>query len=205
MKKLYQKAFTLVELIVVITILSVLATIGFVSYLWYTTQARDSVRLADIKTVHTWLNYYHTKNSKVPPTENAAAIIVWWETIQYQWDLWRITLWKLWVNDNLVDPTTKQKYTYITNANLTKHQVAGFLEINDPSYVYMNTAFADESKTFYAKWDSIWVIEDNSWDLVHRVVSSFNVDAALWNLTCYFDRRNKFEWTWTQLAQELSN
>ncbi len=40
------KAFTLVELIVVITILAILSTIGFVSYSWFSSKARDSSRLA---------------------------------------------------------------------------------------------------------------------------------------------------------------
>lgn len=203
MKLIYKKAFTLVELIVVITILAVLSTIAYSSFVWYSTWARDSVRLADIKTVYTGLNYYQTKNSKVPPTENWADIIVWWNVIQYQGNLWRATLWKIWVNDYLVDPSTKELYTYITNRALTKHQVAGFLEIDDPSYVKNKKVFANTDRTFYAKGESMWVIKDNSWDLVHRVVSSFNVDAALWNLTCYFDRKNKFQGSWTELAIEM--
>ncbi len=39
------KAFTLVELIVVITILAILWTIWFVSYTWFMSTARDSNRL----------------------------------------------------------------------------------------------------------------------------------------------------------------
>jgi prepilin-type N-terminal cleavage/methylation domain-containing protein len=74
MKYLSKKAFTLVELIIVITILAVLATIAFTSYIGYSMQARDSVRLADIKTVYFGLNYYQTKNSKVPVANNFAEI-----------------------------------------------------------------------------------------------------------------------------------
>lgn len=43
-----KKAFTLVELIVVITILAVLGTIAFVSLQGYSGEARDSKRLSDV-------------------------------------------------------------------------------------------------------------------------------------------------------------
>jgi prepilin-type N-terminal cleavage/methylation domain-containing protein len=51
MNHINKKAFTLVELIVVITILAVLSTIAFISFQGYTMSARDSVRLADIKSI----------------------------------------------------------------------------------------------------------------------------------------------------------
>ncbi|MDF1682370.1 MAG: type II secretion system protein [Patescibacteria group bacterium] len=43
-----KKAFTLVELIVVITILAVLGTIAFISLQGYSGEARDSKRLSDV-------------------------------------------------------------------------------------------------------------------------------------------------------------
>lgn len=41
-------AFTLVELIVVITILAILGTIGFISIQGYSKSARDSSRVSDL-------------------------------------------------------------------------------------------------------------------------------------------------------------
>ena len=59
-------AFTLVELIVVITILAILWTIWFISLQWYSSEARDSKRISDINNLHkkievelskwTWIN-----------------------------------------------------------------------------------------------------------------------------------------------------
>ena len=43
-----KRAFTLVELIVVITILAILWTIAFISLQWYSKDARDSTRITDI-------------------------------------------------------------------------------------------------------------------------------------------------------------
>jgi prepilin-type N-terminal cleavage/methylation domain-containing protein len=52
MKQISNKqAFTLVELIVVITILAILWTIAFISLQWYSSQARDSKRLSDVQNI----------------------------------------------------------------------------------------------------------------------------------------------------------
>lgn len=40
-----KKAFTIVELVVVLTILAILWTIWFLSFQWYNNSSRDSVRL----------------------------------------------------------------------------------------------------------------------------------------------------------------
>ncbi len=45
-------AFTLVELIVVITILTILSVIAFVSVGNFSSNARDSIRISDIKSLH---------------------------------------------------------------------------------------------------------------------------------------------------------
>jgi len=48
MQKINIRAFTLVELIVVITIVGILSTVGFVSYSGYLTWARDSNRISQM-------------------------------------------------------------------------------------------------------------------------------------------------------------
>jgi prepilin-type N-terminal cleavage/methylation domain-containing protein len=53
-KGISQNWFTLVELIIVITILGILATIAFISFQWYTKDARDWVRISDIKSIYSW-------------------------------------------------------------------------------------------------------------------------------------------------------
>ena len=50
-----KKAFTLIELVVVITILAILWTIAFISMEWYSKQARDSKRVSDIHNIKTTL------------------------------------------------------------------------------------------------------------------------------------------------------
>jgi len=57
-----KKAFTLVELIVVITILAVLATVAFISLQGYSQSSRDAVRLADITNIEKGISFHITKN-----------------------------------------------------------------------------------------------------------------------------------------------
>lgn len=62
-----KSAFTLVELIVVITIVGILSTIGFVSYSSYLTGARDSNRISQmVKITDSMQVYSSTKSLPLP-------------------------------------------------------------------------------------------------------------------------------------------
>ena len=50
------RAFTLIELIVVVTILAILGSIGFITMTGYLAGARDSARLSDMNNIYTQLN-----------------------------------------------------------------------------------------------------------------------------------------------------
>jgi prepilin-type N-terminal cleavage/methylation domain-containing protein len=79
-----KRAFTLVELIVVITILAVLATVGFISMTGYSQNSRDSVRLSDIKSITKTFEIQKTKDVKLPLPEYKIDIIADGNIIQYQ-------------------------------------------------------------------------------------------------------------------------
>lgn len=67
------KAFTLVELIVVITILAILGTIAFISLQWYSAWARDSKRVSNI-------------NELIKNVNIKALKWTWLETIIVNWN-----------------------------------------------------------------------------------------------------------------------
>jgi prepilin-type N-terminal cleavage/methylation domain-containing protein len=77
-------AFTLVELIVVITILAIMATIGFISLSGYGENARNSVRISDIRTIEKTLSFYDVSNDKFPLPDNAVTLTSSGEIIGYQ-------------------------------------------------------------------------------------------------------------------------
>ncbi|MCX6717644.1 MAG: type II secretion system protein, partial [Candidatus Taylorbacteria bacterium] len=62
----YKKAFTLIELLMVISIISLLSTVIY-SYTSETrAKARDSVRLSDMKQVGTAMQMYYQDTGKIP-------------------------------------------------------------------------------------------------------------------------------------------
>ena len=64
MKKLNLKGFTLVELLVVISIISILASIVIVGTNGARIRARDTRRLADVKSIQNALDLYFNANKK---------------------------------------------------------------------------------------------------------------------------------------------
>lgn len=61
-----KKGFTLVELIVVITILAILWTVAYLSFSWYSKDARDTTRASDIKLIENSIVLSLTKRWVVP-------------------------------------------------------------------------------------------------------------------------------------------
>lgn len=61
-----RKAFTLVELMVVITVIAILMTIAIVSFTRIQKQARDTKRKADVRTLQTALQAYFTEFQAYP-------------------------------------------------------------------------------------------------------------------------------------------
>lgn len=112
-----RQAFTLVELIVVITILAVLWTIAFVSFGWYSQSARDSVRLTDLKNMQKVLSYYKLENGLYPTPDNGVSITfsgseVWNQGVFSESVVQKIRR----ISQVPLDPLTKTPYTYsITN------------------------------------------------------------------------------------------
>jgi len=81
-------AFTLVELIVVITILAILWTIAFISLQWYSKSSRDSVRISDVSNMKTSLELFHLNAWKYPLPDDDQEVTFSWNTLWYQWEFW---------------------------------------------------------------------------------------------------------------------
>lgn len=111
-----KKAFTLVELIVVITILVILWAISFISLSWYSKEARDAKRDTDVSSLLSKMNIENARWTQyidmLEETETYELLI--------NWDLKESTIWVLNFEllkenrENFLDPTTKQDYIFAT-------------------------------------------------------------------------------------------
>ena len=155
------KAFTLVELIVVITILSVLSTIWFLSFQWYGVSSRDAVRISDMRMIEKWLSVKISKAEQIPIPDNKIDITASGTLLTYQWYAWTGTLWNIWVNGGWKDPLDKRYYTYSTNPARNKYQLLGFFENQWNISLFNNTTYADISERYpVVKWDDLGIILD---------------------------------------------
>lgn len=112
-----KKAFTLVELIVVITILAILWTIAFISFEWYGKSARDSVRIWDMWKIYSSLELFHLDAWKYPETTDWYTITYTWSEVWTQGKFWEITFNNVEKLDKIPnDPLNWVEYIYsVTN------------------------------------------------------------------------------------------
>ena len=135
MKNKKQTAFTLVELIVVITILAILWTIAFISLQWYSSQSRDSVRISDISSMKTWLELFNLDAGKYPLPTNETIITYSWATVWTQWYFWEQTARNVSKLDKIpTDPLNDQKYVYSTTNTRQEFQIAWVMEWDEISF-----------------------------------------------------------------------
>lgn len=127
-----KKAFTLVELIVVITILGILATMAFIALLWYATDARNSSRISDLNHIKKSLALFSLATGKYPQPDNA-------QNVTYSW--WTVPMWKQWIigdtvttqlsrnlNKKPIDPLYDIEYIYSTTDDGTKFEIMSLYE-----------------------------------------------------------------------------
>lgn len=133
MKSPFTKAFTLVELIVVITILSILGTIGFVSLQGYSANARDSVRISDLRNIEKSLELYHYSHNEYPKLSTGSIVSYSGSELWTQGSFDdEVTLAVGKINPKPLDPLTNSEYIYSVTYSGQEYQIAGALERGNP-------------------------------------------------------------------------
>jgi len=126
---LNKKWFTLIEIIVSMTILVILTTIWFLSVRWWTTSARDAVRIDDVKNITTVIDLYHINRWGYPEPTNAVDITHSWATVWTQGGFWKDTIRQVgrifW---ELKDPGYEVDYTYSVTNSRKEYQLSYVLE-----------------------------------------------------------------------------
>lgn len=155
------KAFTLVELIVVITILSILWTIAFISLQWYSSNSRDSVRISDVWNMKTSLELFHLNSWKYPLPDEWNEVSYGWDLLWTQWKFWESVVKNLSRNLSEVpkDPLTDRMYVYSTTNAKNEYQILSLMENDDFTLnEIMNKTNAEDLKvTTKVDWIYNWV------------------------------------------------
>ncbi len=166
-------AFTLVELIVVITILAILWTIAFLSFQWYSRDARDSVRLADLETIKKSLEMFQIQRWFLPEPSYYWTITYSWAEAWKQWTVWESVISNL-SNISKIpsDPLTHTEYTYSRLNTKNKYELGCILEWYTASNLYIWSTYANWLKQWYAH--IVW-----NYNQVAFKVSTWGLDYIL--------------------------
>lgn len=142
-------AFTIPELVIIITVLSVLMWISFLSYSWYTKSSRDTLRFTDLNNIKSSLETFYNKTWKYPEVSSWTVITYKWLKAWDQWVFWDSTFWNVdWINKVPSDPQTWNYYMYSLTSDKKEYELAAALEWE--MVVKSNTI----SKTY--AWDLVW-------------------------------------------------
>jgi len=153
-------AFTLVELIVVITILAILWTIAFISLQWYSRDSRDSVRISDMSSIKTTLELFHLWAGKYPITTDGTPILYSWTEAWTQGSFWESTVSNIDKFDKIpTDPLMDRQYVYSVTEKRQEYEIAWIVE-----------------------WDTIWldstlINESLAWNKVTKTKITWNYNG----------------------------
>ena len=206
-----KKAFTLVELIVVITILAILWTIAFISLQWYSANARDSVRIANLTNMEKWLALIQAKDWMLPdPAWDTTTVTLSWSAIMTQWEITQtIAEQLLKMSGDITDPINQSNPIYSTNIWKEKFQIALFLEAENLVTSHItNATYAANWQTFITKWNKLWIIlNENEVPLNQQInhISTFELNNASENYKAYITSDEVIEWQWSSLTSIVTN
>lgn len=117
--KMHKKAFTLVELLIVMSIIGILAAIGLGSFTTAQMRGRDAERKSDLKQISHALELYYSDYGKYPPTTS----IVWGSEFTDS----KTVYFKILPND----PVTSQSYTYVVPDSPTNQKYKLFAKLEN--------------------------------------------------------------------------
>ena len=179
------RAFTLVELIVVITIVWILSTVGFVSYSGYLTGARDSNRFSQLTKLSDSLQTYAASKSLPLPddyveiTASGASNV-----IAYQWYVWVDVLETIDYTNGGKDPKDDSYFTYYLTKDRNSLQLLTLMEDNaSVSFNNKNQLFAADYSERYPKTygKELWTLTN----LENLPIQEISIVSSDWYLDIF--------------------
>ncbi len=162
MKKNNILAFTLVELIVVITIVGILSTVGFVSYSGYLTWARDSNRISQMVKMSDSLQVYATAKS-LPLPDDYVEVTATGVVLLYQWYAGTDVLETIDYTNGWIDPKDDTYFTYNVSRDRKQFQFTSFLEEEVASLFMPQSMAIDYSERNIKSYGkTLWIYTDEN-------------------------------------------
>ena len=182
-----EKAFTLVELIVVITILAILWTVAFVSLQEYTTYARNAVRLDGISKVATAVQVktqaWVWVMSFVKPGQEVPSAQIWWTTVipgtNYQ--AWEINTRALEIkSEDFSDPTNDKLFSmWATTKKWGQYEIASTIEESWSDRAILNGNYASRDSDILV-WTGILLENTFTLSDTRDINKLFKWDTISW-------------------------
>lgn len=209
-KKINNKWFTLVEIIVVIIILSVIVTTAVLSLSDWFWRSKDAKRLWDLNVISSWMESFLFSNSYYPDSDNKKIIYYNTGILWSQWEVWKLTTQKLWLDKVPTDPDDGSYYTYALSQDKNKFQLLTYLNSNyykKISWVFDNSLARDFTKGIPTlKGKNIWVLVDKN-TLVplekHITSWSINLKNDLVSYKLFLDSESSVIASWDSLVRYL--
>jgi prepilin-type N-terminal cleavage/methylation domain-containing protein len=191
------KAFTLVELLIVIVILSILSTIWFVSISGYIKNSKFTSNDVTLRNIESWILNHYTKVWYLPLPDGDIStwtFSVWGSTLDvlYSWFIWEnITRfsWMYWVPKNALN---NESFYYGVSANKKNFQI-WVLQPQLISWITTNT-FAN-NEIIKISWNYTYPLV--LWNSIINIPSLLLESNSWSNLTnnSYFFIDNQSKWT----------
>ncbi len=208
-----KNAFTLVELIVVVTIITVLSVVWVFQYTSSSSAIRDATRLTQISELHNGLTSYSLSNRIWDP-DNKIDIVSNGKTIWFQWDFGNTLLDSIEYTWAGKDSLTGDYFTILMNSTKNKFQILGYLEneISMQENVSIITEwFANTQFDFpYSYGSKLWIIMDENSQVIHKsedFVNTQSFDTASQNIPVkiQYSQNDLFEWNMKDLNFYATN
>ncbi len=161
-------AFTLVELIIVITIFAILSVIWFLTYKSIITTAKDTKKVNDIKTISNQLRLISIKNNLLPEPESSNKIFFWSSNIDL-WIVWDNLSYSIWLKESLLDSEMLKNYTY-SKYWINNYEISTIIDNSSRlGYSFINKAYSNYyNKVAFIEWNYNWYfVKYNSWSNIN--------------------------------------
>lgn len=215
MEKINIWAFTLVELIVVITIVWILSTVWFVSYSGYLAWARDSNRINQMVKLSDSLQVYSATKT-LPLPDNYVEIQASGSTIAYQGELGVDVLETIDYTNWWVDPKDGNYYTYYLTKDRRSLQLMALMEEQQSTTQITTNTYAASYDDRYPKvyGRKLWVLvsaeEPTMNTPIHQLSpykegAAFDVVNEVGIFISHISDSEKFTWSGEMLQNMIPN